>query len=420
MNDPSTGSGRGGAGSGRGGAGSGRDDSEDAELRRRWRLLLGRPAEEALEPGLSGDQQAMDAALAALYDEPAAAEAAGPHRGGSLGASAPRVTRWLGDIRTYFPTSVVQVMQRDAVERLNLVSMLLEPELLSAIQPDVHLVGTLVGLNKVMPEGTRATARAVVAEVVAQIERRIAERTRSIVGGAVSRASRTRRPRPADIDLGATIARNLDHYLPEYRTVIPERLVGHARRTRALAADLVVAIDQSASMAESMVYASVFAAVLGSIRTLHTSLIAFDTAVVDLTDRLSDPVDVLFGCQLGGGTDINRALAYGAELIGRPSETIVVLISDLYEGGDADDLLRRVARLVRSGVRMITLLALSDSGAPAYDHELAAALAALGVPAFACTPDAFPDLLAVALARGDVAAWVELNAQRTSGDPMTP
>lgn len=396
---------------------TGAGQPEDLDARRRWRLLLGPAAEEALAPGLTADQRGMDGALAALYDEPAADGAPGQRRSGGLGASAPRVARWLGDIRTYFPASVVQVMQRDAVERLNLVSMLLEPELLSAVQPDVHLVSTLIGLNQVMPETTRETARAVVAEVVGQIERRIAERTRSVVGGAVSRASRTRRPRPADIDLGATIARNLDHYLPEYRTVIPERLVGRARRRHAMAADLIVAIDQSGSMAESVVYASVFGAVLGSIRTLNTSLIAFDTAVVDLTDRLGDPVDVLFGCQLGGGTDINRAIAYAAELITRPEETIVVVISDLFEGGDADDLLRRVSELVRQGVRMIALLALSDSGAPAYDHELAAAFAALGVPAFACTPDAFPDLLAVALGRGDVAAWAAANLSAAPSRP---
>ena len=208
------------------------------------------------------------------------------------------------------------------------------------------------------------------------------------------------------MDLGATIGRNLDHYLPAYKTVVPERLVGHARSSRGLAAEVIVAIDQSGSMAESLVYASVFGAVLASMRSVKTSLVAFDTSVVDLSDKLADPVEVLFGCQLGGGTDINRAVGYCASLVTRPTETIFVLISDLYEGGVAEELLRRVNELVGSGVRVISLLALSDSGAPAYDHELAAALTELGVPAFACTPDAFPDLLAVAIGRGDVAQWV--------------
>lgn len=386
---------------------------DDQGRRKRWRLVLGEPAEEPLDAELDAAEGDMDEALSALYDA-RPGPGAGSRMAG-LGSSAPQVARWLGDIRSYFPTSVVQVMQRDAVERLNLTSMLLEPELLSAVQPDVHLVSTLIGLNRVMPDTTRATARAVVATVVDEIERRIAQRTRSAVSGAVNRASRTRRPRPRDVDWPATIGRNLDHYLPEHRTVIPERLVGHARTARSLAADVIVAIDQSGSMAESIVYASVFAAVLASLNTVGTSLVAFDTAVVDLSDLLADPVDVLFGCQLGGGTDINSAVAYCAGLITRPNETMFVLISDLYEGGIADELLRRIAELVRSGVTVIVLLALSDSGAPAYDRDHASALAALGVPAFACTPDAFPDLLSVALSRGDVAAWAAAQASGTAG-----
>ncbi|HJV13106.1 MAG TPA: VWA domain-containing protein [Propionibacteriaceae bacterium] len=383
----------------------------------RWRLLLGEASAEELDTSLSREEQRMDAALAALYD---AAEEDGigqPRRSSGLGSSAPRVARWLGDIRTYFPTTVVQVMQRDAIERLHLTSMLLEPELLDSIQPDVHLVSSLVSLSRVMPDSTKRTARVVVGQVVAEIERRIANKTRAAVTGAVSRASRTRRPRPQDIDWNATIRRNLDHYIPEQRTIIPERLVGYGRGANAIVKEVVVAIDQSGSMAESLVYAAVFGATLASIRSLKTSVVAFDTQIADLTEKLSDPVDVLFGCQLGGGTDINRALAYCQQLITRPTESILVLISDLYEGGIAADLLRRVADLLSAGVTVIALLALSDSGAPAYDHEHAAALAALGVPSFACTPDQFPDLLAVAISKGDIGQWHATVASEAAAAP---
>jgi Mg-chelatase subunit ChlD len=295
--------------------------------------------------------------------------------------------------------------------------MLLEPELLDSVQPDVHLASTLVGLNQVMPETTRRTARLVVGRVVAEIERRIATRTTAAVNGAVSRVNRTRRPRLPDIDWPATIAQNLKNYLPAERTLIPERLVGYGRASRAVSRDVVVAIDQSGSMAESMVYAAVFAATLASIRTVRTSLVAFDTEIVDLTDMLADPVEVLFGCQLGGGTDINRALAYCQQLVTRPEETVLVLISDLFEGGIAEEMLRRVHQLLADGVTVVVLLALSDSGAPSYDHEHAAALAALGVPAFACTPDQFPDLLAVALSRGDVGMWAATTAREQAAPP---
>jgi Mg-chelatase subunit ChlD len=388
----------------------------EQERLRRWRLLLGAAADAGLgvgvgqpggAPGLSKSDQEMDAALAALYDADARPPT-GPRSAG-LGASAPSVARWLGDIRSYFPSSVVQVMQRDAIERLNLKQLLLEPEMLSSVEPDVHLVGTLLSLNHLLPERTKATARQVMANVVAEIERRIANRTRSAVAGALNRAARSRRPKLRDIDWNRTIAANLTHYIPEHRTVIPQRLVGYGRRQQIVARDVVLAIDQSGSMASSVVYASVFGAVLASIRALRTSLVVFDTAVVDLTDHLQDPVDVLFGTQLGGGTDINKAIGYCQTLISRPRDTIFVLISDLLEGGVREQMLARVAAMVESGVQVVALLALSDEGAPAYDADNAAALAGLGVPAFACTPDAFPDLLALAIEGGDIAAWAHRN-----------
>jgi len=383
--------------------------SEELERARRWRLALGgAPEGEGTGHELTGGDGQIDAALAALYDadrDPATGESS--RRGGGLNASAPRVARWLGDIRRYFPSTVVQVMQADAIERLNLTRMLLEPEMLEAVEPDVHLVGTLLSLNRVMPERSKRAARAVVAKVVGDLERRLAQRTRAALTGALNRAARVNRPRHSDIDWGRTIQANLRHYRPEFGTVVPERLIGYGRRAHSVQRDVVLCVDQSGSMAASVVYASVFAAVLASLRSLRTSLVVFDTAVADLTDQLADPVDVLFGTQLGGGTDINRALAYSQSLITRPWDTILVLISDLYEGGVRDEMLRRVAAMTTAGVQVIVLLALSDEGAPDYDRDNAAALAALGVPAFACTPDLFPDLMAAAIERRDLHAVVE-------------
>jgi len=377
------------------------------ERLRRWRLVLGSEADPETGTTLSSTDQSIDKALAALYD--AVPGEHGGQRAAGLGSSAPRVARWLGDIRQYFPSTVVQVMQRDAVDRLGITRMLMEPELLSAVEPDVHLVSTLMALNEVMPEETKQTAREVVGRVVAELEARLAERTRAAVTGALDRAGRTGRPRHSDIDWDRTIRANLKHFSPALGTIVPERLVGYARRNHSVQRDVVLAIDQSGSMAESVVYAALFGAVLGSIRTLKTSLVVFDTAVVDLTDQLDDPVDVLFGTQLGGGTDINRALAYCEQLVTKPAETVLVLISDLYEGGVREELLRRARGLVEAGVQVIALLALSDSGTPSYDAENAAALVELGVPTFACTPDRFPDLMAAAIRRDDIAGWASTN-----------
>jgi Mg-chelatase subunit ChlD len=374
----------------------------EQERLRRWRLVLGGADADGTGAGLAGDDVRIDTALAAVYDlAPGARRPGGTARGrhGGLGRSAPQVARWLGDIRRYFPREVVQVMQRDAIERLDLRQLLLEPELLGSVEPDLRLVALLVELNRLLPDETRATARQVVAQVLADLERRLADRTRAAVKGALARANRSRRPRPGDIDWLRTVHANLRHYQPALGTVIPERLVGFGRRQHSLARDVIIAVDQSGSMADSVVYASLFGSVLAQLPALRTSLIAFDTAVTDLTPVLHDPVDVLFGVQLGGGTDIGRALAYCRQITTRPAATLLVLISDLFEGGNTGVLLAEATELARSGVTLLVLLALSDDGAPAHDHAVAAELAALGATVMACTPERFPEVLAATLER---------------------
>lgn len=369
--------------------------SAEVERLRRWRLVLGGDAADGTGHALSLEDLRMDRALAALYDS---------DRKGGLGSSAPSVPAWLGDIRQYFPSSVVQVLQRDAIERLDMKRLLMEPEMLESMHPDVHLVATLMSLRGLLPAKTRDTARQVVRRVTDDLMRRLANPLRSAVMGALNRASRTRRPRHSEIDWHRTIRANLKHYQPQYRTVVPETRIGYGRKRSSLR-DVVLCIDQSGSMANSVVYSSVFGAALASLPAVHTRLVVFDTAVVDLSDKLDDPVEVLFSVQLGGGTDIGGALRYAQSLVRRPSDTIFVLISDLFEGGIEQELLRRTSTLLASGVQLIVLLALSDEGAPAYDHALAAKLAALGAPAFACTPDRFPELMAAAINRQDIALW---------------
>ena len=379
--------------------------SADERLRR-WRLVLG-AAEKAdgTDCALSADELRLDAALSALYDAQGFGdETGGRKRSAGLGASSPNVARWLGDIRRFFPKSIVQVMQKDAMERLNLKRLLLEPEMLETVEPDVSLVGTLLSLNSVIPEKTKATARLVVRKVVEDLERRLANPLRQAIMGSLNRSIRNRRPRHNEIDWPRTICANLKHYQPEYRTIIPETRIGFGRKTSALR-DIILCVDQSGSMAGSIVYSGVMAAVMASLRAVRTSLVFFDTAVVDMTEKLSDPVEIMFGAQLGGGTDIHRAVTYCQGLIARPAETIFVLISDLIEGGNKTQLYQRVASIAGSGVNMITLLALDDRGGPCFDHDVAGNFTALGVPSFACTPDLFPDLMAHAIQRRDIGQW---------------
>ncbi|MBX7219342.1 MAG: VWA domain-containing protein [Blastocatellia bacterium] len=380
-------------------------DSAEIERLRRWRLILGSGTAEGTGCQLSEKDGMIDRALQALYggnDGPAGQNSR--ERRGGLGASNPNVARWLGDIRKYFPSTVVQVMQQDALERLNLKEMLLEPEMLESVEPDVHLVANLLSLAKVMPNQTKATARMVVRKVVDELLRKLANPTRQAIQGSLNRAVRNRRPRHQEIDWHRTIKANLKHYQPEFKTVIPETRIGFGHK-RASLRDIVLCVDQSGSMATSVVYSGIFAAVLASLPAVSTSLVVFDTAVVDLTELLQDPVEVLFGTQLGGGTDINQAVAYCQTLIRRPQETIFVLVSDLFEGGNVNEMEQRVAQLTMAGVQVVALLALNDDGAPCFDHRVAGNFAALGIPAFACTPDLFPDLMAAAINRQSIAQW---------------
>jgi Mg-chelatase subunit ChlD len=365
---------------------------------RRWQLALG---EEDEENGLADRDRRMNAALSALYNR-------GPDsRRGGLGASAPRVAKWLGDIREFFPAPLVQIVQKDALERLNLKALMFEPELLETFEADIHLVADLIALRSAIPGKTLETARQVVRKVVDDLMKRLAHTTRETLRGALNRSQRTRRPRHADIDWRRTIERNLRLYQPRYGSIVPETLIGHARRakTRAELDHVVLCVDQSGSMAESVVYSSIFAAVLASVPGLSTKLVCFDTSIVDLTEQLADPVEVLFGVQLGGGTDINAALAYCEKLVENPAKTHLILITDLFEGGDAAQMLTRAAALKQKGVNLIVLLALSDSGQPSYDANHAGLIASLGCPVFACTPDQFPPLMAAALTAKDLREW---------------
>jgi len=383
-------------------AGEAPQKAERREMERRWRLILG--AEDGESGSLSAGDRRLMSALNALYGGGDGERKKGR---GSLSRSAPSVSRWLGDIRSFFPSSVVQVIQRDAFERLGLKQMLMEPEFLAAVEADVHLVADLVSLRDIMPEKTLDTAREVIAKVVRELMERLEKKTAESIRGAVNRSRRSFRPRFNDIDWPRTIGANLRHYQAEYRTVIPEKLVGFMRQQRRITDldEVILCVDQSGSMATSVVYSSIFAAVMASIPAVATKLVCFDTAVVDLTEELEDPVRVLFGVQLGGGTDINQAVAYCEGKIERPGKTHLILITDLYEGGNAGELRQRVANLIRQGVNVITLLALSDDGRPSYDAGLAAEFATIGSPVFACTPEQFPDLMATALKREDILQW---------------
>ncbi len=384
------------------------------EQLKRWRLILGRHAQDSLAGmggaggfQLSADQMAMDEALAAIYDE-SSGEGEGQRsrqRSAGLGPSAPNLAKWLGDIRNYFKEDVVTVIQNDAIERKGLTQLLFEPEMLKNVEPNPQLVGTLMSLKGRIPERTKETARMVVRAVVEKIKRLLEQRIRQAVLGALNRKEHSPLPNARNIDWKWTIGRNLKNYQPSLGTIVPERVYFYSRAQRSNNWTVIVCMDQSGSMAESVVYGSVTGSIFASLPALNTRVVAFDTNIVDLTEQCgNDPVDMIFGVQLGGGTDINKAVAYCEQFITDPGQTIFFLISDLIEGGNQSQLIRRMHEMVTSGVRVITLLALSDSGIPFFDEQVAKKLSAGGVPCFGCTPNKLPELIEGVLKKHDLKA----------------
>jgi hypothetical protein len=375
----------------------------DPEQLQRWRLILGKESQTSFTQmlpsalALTREQQEMDEALAAIYDE-TSAETDGNPRSAGLGASAPRLAKWLGDIRQHFQSDVVAVVQQDAIERRGLKQLLLEPEMLKTVQPNVQLVGTLMSLKGQIPEKAKDAARMVVRNVVEQIKLALEQRIRQAVLGVLNRREHSPLPSASSIDWKWTIGRNLKNYRPEYKTVIPERVWFYSRTKRSSKWTVIVDMDQSGSMATSVVYGAVMGSILASLPALRTRVVAFDTEVVDLTEQCgSDPVEMLFGVQLGGGTDINKSVSYCEQFIEEPRNTLLFLITDLFEGGNQEQLVRRLGEMVAAGVRVVCLLALNDAGSPCFDEGLARKLAALGIPCFACTPRRLPELLEGAL-----------------------
>lgn len=369
----------------------------------RWRLILGTETEESFSGmgggGLSQEELLMDSALGAIYGGPG--EGFGePGRGAGKGPSSPLLSKWLGDLRSLFDPEIVAVVQNDAIERKGLKQLLLEPELLDTLEPDLNLASTLLMLKDQIPKKSKESARAFIRKIVEEINRLLEHDTRRAVAAALNRRAHSPLPSASALDFPYTIRRNLKNYNKELGAVIPERVWFFDRSSRVNRWHVILDIDQSGSMGQSILYSSVMACVLASMSAVRTSVVAFDTQIMDLTPLCADPVDLLFGFQMGGGTDIAKSIAYCQNLVESPAKTLFFLISDLDEGGNRAALLRRLEELKASGVTVVVLLAIADGGKPYYDAQTAQRVAALGIPCFACAPEKLPELLEQALTGG--------------------
>ncbi|MCY6484106.1 VWA domain-containing protein [Clostridium aestuarii] len=384
----------------------------DKKKLKRWRLILGSESEECLQNynnegfALDSDEKIMDEALAAIYDDTSLSTSNsgyGSRRSAGLGKSAPKLAKWLGDIRNYFPEDIVAVIQNDAIERKNLTQLLFEPEILKDVKPDISMVSTLLALKDQIPEETKDTARELVRKLVEDIQERLKNDIERAVAGAINKREHSPIPSLKAIDWKYTISKNLKNYNLEHKKIIPEKFYYFNRAKQSNNWTIILDIDQSGSMAESAIYASIVGSIFASIKALKTHVIAFDTSVVDLSEECgNDPVDMIFGIQLGGGTDINKSVTYCQELISEPQKSIFILISDLYEGGNQRDLIRRVKEMKNAGVIVICLLAISDNGVPSYDERLAKKFASMNIPTFGATPNVLPELIEGVLKNKDL------------------
>ncbi len=363
----------------------------------RWRLILGAETQDSfLQMGggaLSKDELLMDGALSAIYGS----DGGSFGRGAGKGPSSPHISKWLGDLRSLFDPEIVAVVQNDAIERKGLTQLLLEPELLEGLEPDLNMASTLLMLKDQIPKKSKESARKFIRKIVEEINRMLENDVRRAVTAALNKRAHSPLPSASAIDFPYTIRRNLRNYNQELKTIIPERVWFFDRSSKVNRWHIILDIDQSGSMGQSIMYSSVMACVLASMSAVKTSVVAFDTQIMDLTPLCADPVDLLFGFQMGGGTDIAKSIAYCQELVESPQKTLFFLISDLDEGGNRAALLRRLEELKASGVTCVVLLAIADGGRPYYDAQTAQRVAAMGIPCFACAPERLPELMERAL-----------------------
>lgn len=387
----------------------------------RWRLILGKSAEDPLKEmaGMSGgsilgaDQAELDDALEAIYsgDELSREEWEGPKgigapSSGKRERTFPRVAKWLDQIRTFFPKDVVVLLQKDAIERRGLKQLLLEPEVMASVEPSVDLAATVLAMKNMVPEKAKATARELVKRVVDDVRKQLESQFTQAIRGALLRNRHSPFRSLPNLDWPRTIRRNIRNYQPELGTIIPEHLSFFSRQQRQNQWNIIIAMDQSGSMATSLIYGGIMGSILASIGSVETHVVAFnDSEVVDLTEHCSDPVDLLFGVQLGGAEDYWKATCYCERFMHTPAKTLYVLLADLHDTSpNTARFVKKMEFLLESGIKAIGLLAISDQGTPSHNEELANKLASLGMPCFACTPNHLPELLAGVLRGHDLRA----------------
>lgn len=368
------------------------------EAQRRWRLALGRYANRGL--GLLGGRDAeADQALDFLYHREY--QKRGVHRDlkpGSLDPTQINAVQWLGKARAIFPESVFEVLQGHALDRYGLSDLLNDPKCLDSLEPNRDLLKVLLGFHGRADPAVKDKLRAIADRVIKEILAHLRAEVQRAMSGRRNRFRRSNLASSANFDWRATLRENLKTYDPQRRQLIAERLRFNARQRRRLPWRIILCVDQSGSMSDSIIYSAVMASILCGLPGVDVRMVLFDTSVVDVSEKLTDPLETLLSVQLAGGTNIGAAVTYCEQFIENPERSVFVLISDFAEGAPPRPLYSGIARLAEARVKMIGLTALNDSGDAYYDAAIANHLVELGMNIGSMTPDGFAHWLAEVMA----------------------
>ena len=353
----------------------------------RWRLVLGRFARDALPGALDSEQRRIDAALDYLYGREYHGRGMREgQRGGSLDPSQITLPHWIAEVRELFPRETVEVIERHALERYQMAELVTDREVLQRIEPSYELLRTILTFKGMMRGEVLEMARRIVRQVVEEIKRRLQGDVRRVMWGKLNRFQHSPLRVAQNFDWRRTMRGNLRHYDPERKRLLVERIHFFSRVERRLPWHVILAVDQSGSMLDSVIHSTVMAGILAGLPSLRVSLVVFDTSVVDLSGYVDDPAEALMSVQLGGGTDIAGALAYCETLVETPQRTVLVLVTDFFEGGPPAKLVAAVAKLREAGVRVLGLAALDPDANPSYDRQMAERLVAAGAEIAALAP----------------------------------
>jgi len=357
----------------------------------RWRLVLGQYAQPCLPCELTAEQMRMEQALDFLYSREYRGRGVrqrGPGgRCGSLDPSQISVPHWLAEVRELFPRETVEVIEKHALERYEMSELVTDPDTLARLEPSMDLLKVLLTFRGQMHGQVLDEARRIIRKVVRELTDKLKNELRNALSGRLNRFRRGHLKVAQNLDWRGTIRLNLKNYDHNRRKLFVDDVRFFSRVERRLPWTIVLCVDQSGSMADSVIYSAVMAAILAGLPSVTVKMVVFDTSIVDLSDRVDDPVEVLMSVQLGGGTDIGLAMSYCEKLVEDPRRTIVILVSDFCEGAGPARLLGTCRRLREAGVTLLGLAALDEKALPCFDRQMADRLAATGMEIAALTPN---------------------------------